>query len=177
MQLIQQYCDIDLLNPIERVKILVEEEYLEDFIAVAMLLLEFDKQLHENNPNQMIYLYNDESFYAYINNIHHMDKERYYVIINLLDICKLVYRFTCALKFQIKDTECKQFRINSWGKYYIEQLVDSEKDIYQNPIRSYIKKNEDKYNRLIKILNSGVVDQYITEIHKINAELEVKLLS
>jgi len=36
-----------------------------------------------------------------------------------IDEAKLIYRFTCAKKFQIEDDCIKQLRLNSWGREYI----------------------------------------------------------
>ena len=127
MNIIDFLKEIDNLTPIERVNKIVPLSMKKQFNEVVRIFNFIDIELHALCPSKLIYLYDDEVFYSVIREEMRITYEEYSVIINFLDICKLIYRFNCALKFEIDDKNKKQFRINSWGREYVKTIAKKTK--------------------------------------------------
>ncbi len=99
-----------------------------------------------------------------------------------VDEAKLVYRFTAAKKFKIRDDRVKQLRINSWGREYIweSKLLDTQRDIFE-ALRSYFTQyfriHQPVYANVCAILMSEITNQSAEQIQSLNNLLDIKLLS
>lgn len=99
-----------------------------------------------------------------------------------IDYSKLIYRFTCAKKFNITNYCTKQLRLNSWGREYIisEKLLEKHELIYGEILKTFtncFNKNRDLYMQLTKKLLMEINDNVSKEISNLNDKLEIKLLS
>lgn len=95
--------DIDHLSPLERINLPQFSLVKSNCEKVLLALNVVDETLHQLKPKKMIYLYNEAIFYSFLKNIIHLSEEEFKQSLIYLDLFKLVYRFTCAKKFLIKE--------------------------------------------------------------------------
>lgn len=163
-----------------------EEEEINDICRCVLLVLysidEVIKKLTGLTYNY--YIENSESvFYVFhLLQLRELNEEQFEKSIFILDFSKLIYHFTCAKKFLIKDDTVCQLRINSWGREYIKcmKLLDEYMTEYwqiRSFVEMYCNKNKIIYNRLIQML-SGEIDESIAhKIDELNKQIKIKLLS
>lgn len=101
------------------------------------------------------------------------------LIIN--DLSNFIYRFTCAKKFSINLSTCKQLRINSWGKYFCSHLIkeqqyDSFFYLAVKKTEQIINDNKEIYSKLISLLYPYDI-KHANKVNALNNKLNVKLLS
>lgn len=98
-----------------------------------------------------------------------------------LNLAQLVFRFAAAHKFRIADPCTKQLRINSWGRAYCEaELVHSygaRREELRGVVREILEKNSQIYRSLVDVLRRPITAQSALEIAKLNATLQLKLVS
>jgi hypothetical protein len=87
----------------------------------------------------------------------------------ILDYAKLIYRFTCAKKFQVADEVIKQLRLNSWEREYIKQinLLETNKEIYyqlKSTFFQYFSQNKAAYSQLTKYLLMHIDDKIVSKV-------------
>lgn len=179
----------DKMTPIEKYTTLcmkIEDEnivYLSKLILLSLFSL--------NNAVKTIfkvdydyYVFSDESVKYLLYNTFPQNcfsTDIYNKAINILDVSKFIYRFTCAKKFNIKNPEIKQMRINSWGKSYIKTLISKEDLLEQynqcnKKTVTYLLANHDDYKILLDYLypynerNSG-------KVNELNYKLDICFLS
>lgn len=172
------YDDYDPITKYERIKSGVKSNglLLPDIVLLALYAINEQFKLYEN---RYFYIKDDNSVSYLINKTfdYKLDISCVRKAIIELDISKMIYRFNCALKFNVY-VEDKQLRINSWGKKYIvdkgldktieyKQLLESIRKIYMEYQKQY-----DELRKLLLMENINA-----NKISKINALLNVKLLS
>ena len=160
----------DNLDPIEKFKYLSSQSSIQSSEMVLLALYAVDSVLNSfSNSKRAFYLLDDKSVIEVMTSISTISRYTDDIISNalvILDVSKLIYRFPCARKFLIWNTEIKQFRINSWGKEYLNT---------KGTISQYQK--EDSYCYLFELLDKPITTESAKEIMKENHHLPVKLLS
>ena len=133
------------MNPIKCVNYLLqtENEKLRYYCEQMVLSLYVIDEVVESRLNSSYHYYiQGDSCLIYLLNktiICDLDIELFNKSIILLDVSKLIYRFTCAKKFYINGDSIKQLRLNSWGKEYIIQrnLISEYKNNYDLILRFF----------------------------------------
>ncbi|AIQ15082.1 hypothetical protein [Paenibacillus durus] len=99
-----------------------------------------------------------------------------------VDEAKLVYRFTVAKKFKIRDDRVKQLRINSWGREYIKEykLLKTQQDIFgtlHSYFIKYFRTQQPVYANVCATLLLDINPHTAEQIQSLNDLLDIKLLS
>lgn len=192
----------DDLTPIEQFRCLLGKEIFEDPLLyfsdiqlnLSSLILISLHAIDEAFKNKLkgsakkskhyFYLLGDKSLRYLIEKVTTLtlDKIQFQELMYYLSTTFLIYRFTCAKKFCVRDTTLKQLRINSWGEKYVDDfgLLKKYKDIEDGIYKEcceYINSETSKYQQLSKLLSQKINLEVATLILDINKELKIKLLS
>ena len=180
------FYDLDKSNPIDCFEYLVGKYATSEEYTLCMYILSalhtVDNVITEKFQKPYIYIQNDSSIKLLLqrtfNTIY--NEELYSKCLFILDISKLIYRFTCAKKFEIQDDKIKQFRINSWGNEYLIQKSREVQTISQQlhfAFNSYCNDNFDCYSELVSLLSLHIDRNVAYRVIELNSKLELKLLS
>ena len=181
--------EFDLKNPVEKYD-LVTNEQDDNVVECGKKLLVSLYVINEiltkafNKRTYLFYVYDDSSCKKLIEEAlnEQISDEIFFQGLIDIDLCKLIYRFTCAKKFCIKDTTIKQLRLNSWGNEYIsvKKLIDDNKEIY-NAMYLHFEKyyNENKliYDELLSRLLDEINYSNAEKIKELNSKVNIKILS
>ncbi len=190
----------DNLNPIEKIEAIYEDntfkytyklefnnqqEELDLREVILLSLYSIDTMLkNEGGAQYNYYIKDDNSIKYLIENAFNIviDKTLFLQSLFVLDEAKLIYRFTCAKKFQENNLTLKQLRINSWGNEYIKvhDLIGKRRSIIANlclTAKRHYNEKEMLYDRLMQLLLSDINEHVSKEIRNINENLNIKLLS
>lgn len=187
MKNIDDLIEFNRYEPIERYKKIVCEENCEVQEMSSKILLSLyviDTVLRKYcNTDYHFYIKGDESIYCLLLHVFdkgNINKQVFNKAMFILDFSKLIYRFTCAKKFKVDDTDIFQLRLNSWGRTYIDSYVLPSHEDFE-AISEYFcktcKENIHLYTRLTKALLKDINNETIEEINEVNNILEIKLLS
>lgn len=176
----------DKINPIDKFLLISKNEEkrkVAEKLLIALYII--NKVIRENaNINYSYYLNNDLTLKTLLKKSLKCDipNDIFMEALIKLDICKLIYRFTTAKKFKIKDKTIKQLRINSWGNEYIKdkkilELYKNEFEQIYNYLNQYYNDNRHIYSELLENLLLEINDERAELIQKLNENVEVKLLS
>lgn len=179
---------IDRMNPIQRIDYFClnyDKETMVYCNQILLILLAIDEVIKEKLGYESFsfYIEDDCSIKYVLENtvrLNKFDDIIFKKALYLLDISKLVYRFTCAKKFEVQDDSIKQLRLNSWGRMYLActyaQIADLiEYESIKRFLEKYIIENENLYRKLIEIL-SELSKENVRFINEINQKVQIKLL-
>ncbi len=161
------------------------QEVLDLREAILLSLYSIDSVLkNEGGSKYSFYVKDDNSIKYLIESAYNIviDKSLFLQSIFILDEAKLIYRFTCAKKFQENDSGIKQLRINSWGNEYIREhnLIEKRKTVLEKlrlTAEKYFFENKIIYDRLTQLLLMDISSQVSKEIYDLDEGLNIKLLS
>lgn len=176
---------INKINPIERFNFINRKELRELSVDILLSLYTIDKVIRDNtNIDYFYYVQDDKSVYYLLNNslYENLDHDMFEEALFYLDYAKLIYRFTCAKKFNLEDSIINQLRINSWGREFI--LQDNILDVNQNRYEKmyyvfnlYFIQYVDLYKELLDALLKPISMHNSQRIKDINRRIEIQLLS
>lgn len=172
---------IDGLAPFDRFKFLKNNNN-QGSLVLLLILFQIDKFLKDFLKVSYNYYIEDDwtiklIFDKVSNNKSKRDFKKNLI---LLEESGLIYRFTCAKKFDIENKSLKQLRINSWGKDYVlkKKILNlPESKRIKIIIKKEFSKNIVKYQKLIKLLDKASKDSDFEQIKKLNKKIKIKLLS
>ncbi len=156
---------------------------LGEIILISLYII--DSVVREQtNSTYFFYINNDVSIKHLLDAVLDLDLGEDLLLKHLLelDVAKLIYRFTCAKKFQIGDDSIKQLRLNSWGREHLSEggllkkhsFITEKIDSY---FREYYLNNKLVYQKLTGYLLGGIDSYTSQKISKLNDALKIKLLS
>jgi len=98
------------------------------------------------------------------------------------DAARLIYRFTCARKFNILNKKTKQLRLNSWGRIYLSEkhvfeMYHDEIALMRDAFMGMFEDKREDYCLLCHMLLEEIDHENAKAINDINSELPVKILS
>ncbi len=179
--------EFDLKNPLEKYKLICSKKdynYVKYGEKILLALYAINKVLIEEfNRPYFFYIYEDISCKTLIEKaLNDIIDDDFYKNLIEIDLCKLIYRFTCARKFKIEDTTKKQLRLNSWGNEYIikNNLIERNKEIYKKIymyFKEYYNENKKTYEELLNRLLNKIDDENAEKIEELNDKLIIKILS
>ena len=185
---IDKFVELEKLNPISRMNYLqnyIEKEdvYYCNLILIALFLI--DKNLKEKIVNSYSFYIQDDKSIKYLlergltKDIGDRKLQQAFIF---LDISKLIYRFTCAKKFEIQNDMIKQVRLNSWGREFIESEKTLEKfsveyNMINRFLSQYFEERKKEYIKLTSMLLDFPLNSDSVQIRKLNEGLNIKLLS
>lgn len=177
----------DNLNPIDKLRFFTEHG-LRDIVDVSNCIAVALHVLNQCFTNRfalsLVYVLGDQSIISIIEHCFGYDVFEIKNGLILLDYSDLIYRFTCAKKFNIETTDIKQLRINSWGQEYIRYLepkdinkffVDKEKCCKY--IENEITTNIGIYEQLVEHIKGNISEKSSLAIKSCNQHLLIKLVS
>lgn len=174
-------------NPLECFDVVFEQDDSGRTCADIILIILFtlDEVIrHKCKKDYFFYIESFDTILFIIVGLDLFDVDTYQFEANLikLDICKLIYKFTCAKKFHIGDTSICQLRINSWGREYIRRndLLTKYKTEYlliKEFVELYINNNIGLYKEITNLLLKEINIDNAEKINKLNDQIEIKLLS
>ena len=98
-----------------------------------------------------------------------------------LSLAQLVFRFTSAIKFKVKDPGVKQLRINSWGHAYCEGSLDAGSRRLRAKLRTRAGEMLDVrlpvYRELGVLLRAPITPQSARRVAALNRPLTLKVVS
>ncbi|HEY2493755.1 MAG TPA: hypothetical protein VGI33_12720 [Paenibacillus sp.] len=193
--------ELDELNPVEKYKRLhtqlikpqgklhfegSEELFLIDIGELSLIALYVIDSVikRELNVKYSYYIQDDMSVKFLLNNNldYEINSKQFLKYLIRVDDAKLIYRFTCAKKFEMKNEKTKQLRLNSWGRQYIDdqQILNKySKEVERMTIcfSDYLKENRNVYLELTELLLEPITSSVSYDIAKKNQFLNIKLLS
>lgn len=151
-------------------------------IHILISLLAMDNVLEEVFGKRCMYIQNDRSVFYLMERAQciTVDELTFNRCVLILDFTKLIYRFTCAKKFNLQDTCVKQLRINSWGREYItttQSDFSTDYDKYYDAFKSYCLKYKSIYSELVNLLSQSITAEVALKIESINRTVDIRLLS
>ncbi|OAB47993.1 hypothetical protein [Paenibacillus antarcticus] len=189
--------ELDELNPVEKYKRLrtqlikpqrelqFEESELDVGELSLIALYVIDKVIKkELDVKYNYYIQDDMSVKFLLNNNlgYELQSKQFLKYLIRVDDAKLIYRFTCAKKFEVNNERTKQLRINSWGRQYIDDQHLLNK--YSNDVEkmtlcfsNYLKENRSIYVELTELLLQPITSSISYDITQRNQFLDIKLLS
>lgn len=176
------------MNPIECYEnILLEVYEIIDDISNCILitLYAIDEVIRKNTKKRYYYYIEDLASISYVLDslkLFEINKEQFEMSVFKLDFSKLIYKFTCAKKFYIKDDSVCQLRINSWGREYLKckDLLEKYKTEYfriREFVGKYYSDNKILYDEIVEILLGEIDVNAALKISEVNEQLRIKLLS
>lgn len=177
----------DKLNPISKFTYLCDNNIVVNKSLCHNILLAL-KAIDEVISNDLkgkcfLYLQDDLSVKWVIENALNckFDNDEFTSCLYFIDFSKLVYRFTCAKKFKVKDSTINQLRINSWGRVYLDQISDeelNEKYIkFCFAFKKYYDENREIYLRLESLVSNAITESSAEEIQNLNNGIKIQILS
>ncbi len=171
-------------DPLTRFNSICEMEVIDSCVHILLCLYVIDEVIKQKTGTLYNYYIQDDLSVQYLlNEIEstQISEKSFQKAITILDISKLIYRFTCAKKFNIKNDAIVQLRINSWGRTFLEEnkILDHKKEVYSEIYRfftRYFEAHENQYKELSALLINKL-EQSTNYVQEINAELKIKLLS
>lgn len=102
--------------------------------------------------------------------------------LEILDLSKVIYRFTCARKFMLDDPGTNQLHLNSWGRLYVsEKLLTKEADLFRkqcvDSIKKHLCEHTEIYQELLDALLAEIDADNANKIKSMNACLSLKVVS
>ncbi len=182
---IEELIKINQLNPIDRFDLIVRQDVKELCLDILVSLFAIDKVIRDNtNIDYYYYIQDDRSVFFLLKKslYENLEYELFVEALFYLDYAKLIYRFTCAKKFDVEDELINQLRINSWGREFILQhnLLKKREQTYGILYRffnDYYMKQEELYKKLLGFLLHPMSSDNVHEIKRINEKMNIKLLS
>jgi len=192
------YLKFDKLTPIKQFEYLRNKKVIEDPLInfskqkiqlsdlILISLHSIDRAFKDKlkYSNHYFYLFSDNSLKYLIKKTmgQSFKNTQFKYLMFYLGITSLIYRFTCAKKFCIKNTNTKQLRINSWGEAYIEKhrLLKKYKQIENNIYKECcicINSEIKKYQKLSKLLSKKIHPKIARKINSHNIKVKIKLVS
>lgn len=178
---------IDKLDPISKFNYLCDNNFVENPMLCTRILIALkavnDFIAKYSNYSYYLYLQDDFSVKWLLENTFSIivDSDLFESSLYYIDFSKLIYRFTCAKKFMVKDSSVNQLRINSWGNYYLDQEWNMKYSEEYYAIISFFEKyyckNNEVYNELEKLVSSSIKPKVAKKIQCLNKNLFVKILS
>lgn len=181
--------EFDLKDPVEKYDLVTNEQddnvvkcgrkiLISLYVINEVLMKAFTKRKY------LFYVYDDSSCKKLIEEAlgEKIPDEIFFQSLIDIDLCKLIYRFTCAKKFCVKDTTIKQLRLNSWGNEYItvKNLIDNNKEIYNAMylyFERYFSENKLIYDELLGRLLEEINYSNAEKIKELNNKVNIKILS
>lgn len=178
---------LDKFDPMSRFAYLCDNEFVNNILLCNRILLALkavDEVVSKDlNGACYLYLQDDLSVKWLLENALDCQLEinEFESSLYCIDFSKLIYRFTCAKKFRVKDSSINQLRINSWGRVFIEQNGNKEFEEEYSELKSifeiYYNSNKETYLKLESLVSTAVTEEVAEEIQKLNQGLRVKILS
>lgn len=166
---------LDMYDPITKLKKVneIQKVNFEIIDYIISSLYSFDMYLQEyTRRTENYYMLDDMSLINILNEKFPEIELKKHIII--IDNVKLIYRFTVAKKFHVKDTKTKQLRLNSWGKEYYGKIDLEIKKNTEDLMKKYMLKNRLLYKKIISEFSKEKLDTEI--ISNINEKLLVKIV-
>lgn len=184
----------DLLTPPQKYLLFTDQAFIRTAAAkptialgnLAVIALHtIDKVLQQRGRTPYHYYLQDDAslFYAIRHlSIEPMVLDDLQLGLSQLGIAQLIYRFSCARKFDVRDTRIKQLRLNSWGRFYIDdqQLLSEYAPLVEKieqVVVAHFEQNAGTYLRLMKILLEPIDAKSAAEIQALNDLVQIKVLS
>lgn len=171
--------EFDNFNPIKKINKICDKGLLKIEIVNDLLeiLHELNKTFTEEFHVNLIYFLDDKSIYYISKNIFDYTLEEVIIALKIIENCNLIYRFTCAKKFNINDESLKQLRINSWGEKYYRMTIKNRNKKIVSAINKEIKSNHELYSNITKYVSVINILDVSNEIKSINNQLNIKIVS
>ena len=180
--------DIEFMckTPLERYEIIMEKHMEEEREAkiILMFLYSVNEVIKKKyGYTYFFYIMDDNSILRLLKQLFpNMKKSIFVKSICMLDYTKLIYRFTCAKKFEVEDLKIQQLRINSWGreKIFSEIKTFPHKHEYSKIYKlvdGYMENNKPIYRELLSILNQPIIGESAGKIKLLNEKVFLKLLA
>lgn len=179
--------ELNNVNPIERFDVMLNDydaEYTRISRLILLALYIIDEVIKENSDcDYYCYIQDDSSVYYLLSQVVKKEilDEYFDKCVFFVDFAKLVYRFTCAKKFDIENDLINQLRINSWGREYIvEKKVlmgyANEYKKMKTYMIGYYSRNKEIYDTLIQLLKNYNAKN-AKKVSSLNKDVKVKILS
>lgn len=175
------------VNPIDRFEILLKEfdmgfTKLSELILLALYTI--DEVINDKVVCEYYCYIQDDASVLYLLNLisdNEIGEFEFSRSLFAVDYAKLIYRFTCAKKFEVENDLVNQLRINSWGREYIssKNILECYKHEYmmlKEKMEEYYMGHRENYSILVKLLKY-VKKEDVQQIKDINSELKIRLLS
>jgi hypothetical protein len=98
-----------------------------------------------------------------------------------LSISQLAFRFATARKFQVANPSTKQLRVNSWGRAYCNERIDTtgqrRRAELVGVVGAILRENEAIYTDLGGLLRQAIIPPVAERISGLNSLLKLKLVS
>ncbi len=177
---------IDGLTPTKRIEALLtysdSEQIREVVHKIILLLAVIDEAFEKNFGAKSLYVMDTGMILQWIQRQSFISPKIYLEGLILLDESDLIFRFTCAKKFQIKDQTLKQLRINSWGKTYAADIkrgyaFDDFLTSLTKLCNETLSVHVNDYEHLISLLKLPISLASSQQIADINKKVPIQLLS
>jgi hypothetical protein len=161
-----------------------DQRQAESVQIVLLSLIAIEDALHECLGVQSLYIVEDAHLYAIFASVHaaRISRDDVRRALLLLKSADLIFRFTCARKFEIADTHLKQIRANTWGKWYaaircLDRRHPDVQPLVAETTMATLRKQHAEYIRLAEALRSEITPSVASTASELNRGVPLKLLA